>query len=211
MRALILSNGQEPGNELLLKEAAKSDIIICADGAAKWADEKGIKIDCIVGDFDSIHINLAQEIATKHDAQILKLPQIKDMTDTKVCIEIAKEKGADEISLLGALGKRIDHSIANIELLVYCRRIGMHGKIIDEACEIDVSCVDLEFEGKKGDIVSLFPYGVNVKVKKTHNLAYPLENHNLQLGQALGVSNVLTEDYAKVEIANGWLIGIINR
>lgn len=85
----------------------------------------GIVPDVIIGDFDSVNADTLDFFKKKNDIEWTKLNPVKDDTDTEAAIRLAIEKGAQSITLLGATGSRIDHVLANIELL----GIGLRHKV----------------------------------------------------------------------------------
>ena len=95
------------------------DFFICADSGFSHAERLGIKPDIIVGDFDSYGGELPE------DSEIIRTVPEKDDTDTLMAVKKAIELGYTEISLFGALGgKRFEHSIANIQTMLYARENG---------------------------------------------------------------------------------------
>lgn len=86
------------------------------DRGALIAINKGIKLDYAIGDFDSItDIELKQ--IEKTCPNIIKLNRIKDDTDTEYAIKYFKD--ATEFIIHGGIqGKRIEHLISNINLIL---------------------------------------------------------------------------------------------
>ena len=87
------------------------DYVICADGGWDIATELGILPNLLIGDFDSIKSPLPDGIET-----IKFLPE-KDYTDLDLAIRTAVEKGYSHLTVIGGIGGRLDHTIANIQLL----------------------------------------------------------------------------------------------
>lgn len=194
MKALVLLNGEPPSSELLIEKAANSEFIVCADGAAEWAYPI-VKIDALVGDMDSMDSNHPIFGSCK---EIVRLPCEKDETDAQVAVLLCAQRGADEICILGALGKRLDHALGNVQLLVLLHKMNINAVIEDDVNA--VFCVNgtKHFFGKRGDLLSIIPLGENVRAT-TKNLKYPLNSYNLQLEKPLGISNVFLSENAQVE------------
>ena len=106
----------------------ESDFIIACDSGIEVAKELGIKPNLIVGDFDS---------SKKPDTDIetITLPVVKDDTDTMFAAREAVKRGFDEVVLLGVIGERIDHTLANIYILSYLGKQGVNGLIVDDYSE----------------------------------------------------------------------------
>ena len=94
-------------------EFNEDDIIICADAGYQLALSEDIKPDIIIGDFDSA------SRPTVNGSRVIELPVIKDDTDTLSCLRYALSLGVKEIVILGGIGGRLDHTIANLKLLSY--------------------------------------------------------------------------------------------
>lgn len=110
MNAYIITGG-----DVLLKniniELLEGDIVIAADSGFETAKKLKLPVDVIVGDMDSIKVELPRGIET------VKLPAEKDVTDTEAAVEIALERGAESICIVGGIGTRVDHTLASIGIL----------------------------------------------------------------------------------------------
>ena len=93
------------------------DCMLASDSGMEFFRRTGIVPDVIIGDFDSVNADTLDFFKKKNDIEWTKLNPMKDDTDTEAAIRLAIEKGAQSITLLGATGSRIDHVLANIELL----------------------------------------------------------------------------------------------
>lgn len=207
LKAAILCNGTPPSYELLKKELTGVELVVCADGSAKWALLSGVKIDVLVGDMDSLDNETLKRVA-QSGCEIVRLNQEKDETDTQVAVDLAIARGADELVLLGATGTRLDHTLGNVQLLVHCCKRNIQARIVDEHNVLFVTHSKAEFSGEKGQILSIIPLGEHIETTTT-GLYYPLKNHMLDLGQPLGVSNVFTGNSAGVEVSGGYAAVIL--
>lgn len=205
MRAVLLCNGEAPSEAMLSQALSEADLVVCIDGAADVLAKYGGRAHALVGDFDSLGEARALQLAQLWRCEVLRLNESKDKTDTQVAAEFAIEKGAKELIFLGALGKRFDHAFANVSLLTHCARLGASGVIRDQYCEVRVCCRTLVLPGKPGDLLSILPLGVNVRIRATDGLAYPLYDFDMLLGDSRGVSNVFEADEALVDVADGWV------
>lgn len=199
MKAVIICNGEPPSKALIERECKDADYVICADGGAMYAGH--VKVDLFVGDFDSY-----DESKMPADAEILKLDCEKDETDAEVATYMAMQKGADNIVYLAAMGKRLDHTLANIQLLVQCAYKNVSATLKDDKSTIYVISKMTIFRGKPGDLLSIFPIGLNVEIRSLHGLKYPLHNTRLNLSKPRTVSNEFSDNTAIVDIASGWVV-----
>lgn len=94
----------------------KGEYIIGVDMACSLLMEKNIPIDLAIGDFDSVKKGTMKEVIEYSDKALI-YPTEKDETDTYLAVKEALEMDHTEIIIYGAVGKRFDHSYANIPLL----------------------------------------------------------------------------------------------
>lgn len=203
MRALIVLGGDAPGRELLERCMLRSDLTIAADrGICAFAGTELLP-DLLLGDMDSV----PADVLARYEGRVpeRRLGSIKDDTDGVDALDYAIEQGAREITLLGALGGRLDHALANLMLLVRASRHGVRAQIIDE--RVRIARVDGEetIEDAVGDTLSLLPFG-EARGVTLEGFFYPLSDHTLKSDYPLGVSNVITERAARVRVREGDLI-----
>jgi len=207
MKLLIISNGDIKDYNFYEKLLKDVDMIICADGGANHAYRMKLKPHLIVGDLDSIEEEVL-EFYEKEGVRIEKYPPMKDETDTQLAMLKAIELGATDVTFIGVIGERFDHSYANLSLLFYLLNRNIKGKIVNEMNEIYLINKFIEVEGKKGELLSLLPYSKEVKGIYTKGLFYGLSGQSMDLEMPYGISNVFTEDKATIEIEEGLLLVI---
>lgn len=207
MKAVIFTGGDIKNYEKVRKYVANADFIICADSGVRHAFKMNIKPDILVGDLDSISYEDRRKVE-ELGIKIVKFPKEKDYTDTELAICEALKVGASEAVLLGALGGRPDHSLANVFLMVSFKEEGLDLRLADENWEMFVIDKKIKIPGKKGDILSLIPLTPKVQDVKTDGLYYPLNSETLLMGPARGISNVFIENEATVNLKEGLLLAI---
>lgn len=210
MKALIFAGGNVKDYTSLKVYVKDVDFIICADSGTHHALKMGIIPDLIVGDLDSINSKALSKVK-EMGIEIAEFPPEKDYTDTDLAIRIAQEKGASEAILIGGIGDRPDHSLANILLLVQYNKMGLKLRLVGENWEIFLIDKKAEIFGEKGDLLSLIPISPKVTGITTYGLYYPLKKASLYLGQALGISNVLLKDKATVQLEEGLVFAVKHR
>jgi len=208
-RVVILSGGTIENQEFLGEKLAESDtsVIICADGAVRHLHSLGIIPSVIIGDMDSVDERDLEEYRTK-GSTILTYSREKDETDTELALHYALNLKPEEIWIVGALGGRIDHTLANISLLVTAANRGVFTKIIDEACEIFVTMGQITVDGTRGQTVSLLPVSSRVTGITLDGFEYPLLDGVMEIGKPCGISNTLMRDRGTISIATGCLLVI---
>ena len=208
-RAIIFSNGIIRNINFYRTLIKKNDFIICADGGLKFAKKLGLKPDLLIGDFDSLGRKEILGIE-KNGTRVLKFPAEKDKTDTQLALEYALSNGAREIIMLGSLGGRTDHMLANIHLLKMGTDKNVDIKLIDEFNEIRLIKKTITFKAKKRETLSLIPFSNKVAGIYTKGLKYALKNGEMVLGNPYGVSNVAVSAKVKIKIRSGLLLVIRN-
>ena len=208
MKAIIIANGQIHDGDFYRSLVAPTDLVICADGGASNALALGLQPQVVVGDLDSLDESLRYRLEKEH-CQFIVHPARKDETDLELAIKYAVEQGAQEIFILGALGYRLDHALANVLLLALPELRSVKARILDGRQEVFLIRGEVLIEGQVGDTLSLLPLTEEVTGIYTEGLEYPLENGTLYLGPALGVSNTLTAPQAWVRVGQGLLLATI--
>ena len=203
MNVLIVLGGDAPGKKLLESCAACADLTIAADRGLEAFATAGLRPDVLLGDMDSV----SEEVLCRMqgESEIDRLPAIKDDTDGVHALDVAIERGAKHITLLGALGGRMDHAMANLMLLIRAHRAGVKAQILSENVRIERVDGCCAIHNAKGDTVSLLPLG-EAKGVTLSGFFYPLENHDLDSSYPLGISNVVTEETACVRVRGGDLL-----
>lgn len=139
-----------------------------------------------------------------------RLPVEKDDTDMLAAIKEGLAAGYQQFSLFGALGGRLDHTIANIQSLLYLLNHGARGTIWgDDMSVLLIRNESLFFtaeEAENGRRISVFAFGGDAQGVTEKGLKYPLDHVTLKQEFPVGVSNEFTGQDALVEVQNGMLL-----
>ncbi|MEW5990275.1 MAG: thiamine diphosphokinase [Chloroflexota bacterium] len=216
-RALVLADGRPPTRAGLDRAwpgwADGIDLVVAADGGARLAAALGLAIDAWVGDGDSLGA-AGLEALRRAGVPIELATTDKDASDAELGLLAALRAGAVEVTILGALGgPRLDHALANVQLLAHPAAAGSEVQLLDPAGRVRLLSapdqaggpVRLGLAGRPGDIVSLLPLGDAIGVT-TAGLAYPLRDEDLPAGPARGLSNVREGSSAAVTLRRGRLL-----
>ena len=213
MKICIILNGEIKNYDYIKNIITKNnyDYIICADGGANHSYKMGITPDYIIGDLDSISSNIIDFYKLKN-VKFEKFPSKKNETDTEICVYLASRLNAKEIDFIGALGGRLDHMIANINLLYYVRNQGIYTKIISEDEDIYIAInEEISINGDMGDTISVIPLNGDAKGVTLNRLEYPLNNYDMKFSLPLGISNVMLDKKCNIKVEQGSLIIIRNK
>ena len=212
MRAIIFANGELPNPQSvkdLLHHGDSDDVaIIAADGGTHHALAAGVTPDIVIGDLDSLSPE-AQARVEAAGAQIVRFSPRKDETDLELALLYAARGSATKITILGALGGRLDQTLANVLLLALPELRGIDARIVEGAQEAFLIQGEATIDGAPGDTVSLIPLGGNAEGVTTGGLEWPLSEDTLCFGPARGVSNVLTAKQARVRLRQGILLCVV--
>jgi thiamine pyrophosphokinase len=154
LKAVILADGSFPVHQIPLGYLRSADHIICCDGSAENLIMADLEPEAIVGDLDSISPDIAERFKDR-----LFQDSDQDTNDLTKSVRWCIKNQFKEVVILGATGKREDHTIANISLLgEYCREIEVTmitdtGTIIPLLKSCKVSC----FPGQQVSIFSIDP------------------------------------------------------
>lgn len=209
METLIISGGdiEEEFLKSFIKKQ-KIDKVIVADRGLEILNKINLVPNYIIGDFDSVNESILNEYKNKN-IEVLKLNPEKDYTDTHMALKLAIELKSNQIYILGALGKRMDHTIANIHILKEAVDNNINCKIIDKNNEIElITSGTNEVKNSKYKYISLIPLTSNVTGIILKGFKYSLDNATLEIGQSIGVSNEIVSDKAEIIIKTGILIMI---
>ncbi|MEA4869113.1 MAG: thiamine diphosphokinase [Christensenella sp.] len=175
------------------------DLVIAADGG--YAQLGDVRADLVVGDFDSLGY-------VPEGEQIVRHPARKDDTDTMLAARIGLERGYRAFQLLGGVGGRLDHTLANLQTLAFLRANGAHAALRGEAGET-ITLIEnesLRFRAGLDGILSAFCYGTRAEGVFERGFAYSLDNATLTDDHPLGVSNAFTGVTAEVSVRAGRLL-----
>jgi thiamine pyrophosphokinase len=174
--------------------------VICADGGANTALKMGITPDVIVGDLDSIH---AEALVKFRRVEMFE-DRSDQTTDLEKAISWTIQSNFDHITVVGASGKRLDHTVGNLGVL---RKFYPDAIItlVDDNGELCYVGREYSFEAEKGDVVSLIPLN-RCEGVSTDGLKYPLDREDLELGVREGTSNVVVSSPVSIKVKKGHLL-----
>lgn len=178
------------------------DLQIAADAGLRLCRELGRTPDLVLGDFDSMDVSEAP-------ADALRVPVEKDDTDTGLALREGLRRGCREFFIYGGTGgRRLDHTLANLQSLAFLRENGARGWLYDRDFVYTViknETLTLRREVDWG-LVSLFALGDRARGVTLTGLQYPLDHAELTCAFPLGVSNHFAEERAAVTVEDGLLL-----
>lgn len=196
------------------------DTVVCADSGLDSAYRLGLPVQYAMGDFDSV----SKEVLAYYQrtvfsdgvkTQFVKYPPEKDATDSHIVLDWVVNRLPAEILILGATGRRLDHFLANVNILMKPLSYGIPAYIVDKHNKIylmDHSHV-IRREEMFGKYISFIPFTEEVSAVYLRGFKYELDGQTLTLGDSIGVSNEMGEgkDAGLVEFGDGVLIVVESR
>ena len=194
-------------DEYVIEKPEAGDLVIAADAGYLTAQKMGITPDVLLGDFDTLGVeNIPDGI------ECLRVPAEKNDTDTQLAVSTAIERGAKEITIIGGVSGRLDHTLSTLSILedLWERKNDRIYAILTDGKN------RVRFIRNSGAILprsqyryfSLIAADELVKGVTLEGCKYPLKNGRISRRHQWAVSNEITGNCALVEISRGgvWVI-----
>lgn len=181
-RFIILCNGRPPSKKLFQQILASADFFIAADGGGNRSRELGHAPDVVIGDLDSF------ESHDEDNFEVVFEPD-QNTNDLEKALQLARQKGATQVQVLGATGYRLDHTLKNLSVLKQFTPFFQRLVLKDNFGEMFLSPRRFQAELPVGTQISLFPLSGIVEGIHTSGLKYPLDHESLENGVRDGSSN----------------------
>ena len=208
MRALILAGGGLTVTPLL-RRLSEADVVIAADSGLRHASTLGLTPDLIIGDFDSASAEDLQRFA---HVPVERYDSRKNYLDLELALQAAFDRGATELCLFGALGSRLDQSLAALFIASRLKHQGvdvsLHGATQDVFLLAGKDKLELPFAPTQ--LFSLLSLSEHTTISVT-NADYDLDDFKLLYGVGLGASNRVKTSPLSVTTSEGSLALIVER
>jgi len=188
--------------------------VVAVDGGYAHLDAIGVAPDAVVGDFDSLgYVPAAPDVR--------RFPPEKDESDMELACQVAVEAGCDTLVLYGCLGRRLDHTIANLQVMTRLARTGLRAFAVGDEYAVAVlhgepgHPASLAFspipaaalaQGAYGACLSAFAIGGAARGVWERGLKYALSDATVPDDVSLGLSNEFAEAAASVSVEDGDLV-----
>ena len=211
-KAVIALNGELKGNKEEYKKliGGKDVLFVAADGGALLLESIGFLPDVIIGDFDSL-TEVQYQHYEKMGVKIIKYPVEKDETDGELALQYCRERGFNNIVIIGSTGGRLDQQLANIFLLEYAFRNGVTAFIKEPGLEMGIIDREKVFFRKIGAGLSLIPLDEKVSGVTITGCKYLLNAGNLLRYKTRGISNIIEQEKAVITVEKGLLLYVLNK
>lgn len=200
-RCIVFAGGPAADYDRVTLDLRPDDYMIACDAGYLAAQHFAVTPHLVVGDFDSFHGAIDPSI------EVLTVPAKKNDTDTGLGVKQGLARGCDEFVIVGGFGGRLDHTLANLQLLGWLCEQGARGTMLsnnNRAWAIRDGAITLP--RLAGHFLSVFAWGGVCTGVNLEQLAYPLRNHTLAPTFSLGVSNEFIDAEARVSVEHGTLL-----
>lgn len=206
MRAFIYTGGTVRA-EYITEHPKADDLCIAADQGYHTAKALGERIDLLLGDFDSIG-----SVPRDEGVEIRQVPAEKDYTDTQLAVEIALERGAEEIIIIGGLSGRLDHTLSTLAILEDLNTRGVYCTVTDGQNRARyMKSTSTLIARSPYKYLSLIAADEVVKGVDIEGCKYPLKKATLRRSHQFAVSNEITGNVAFISVKKGGVFLIESR
>ncbi len=197
MRAFVFGGG-EIFPEYIEEKVQEGDIVVCADSGYKNAVALGVKVDILVGDFDSLG-----EIP-RDACEVVRVPAQKNSTDTQLAVDIAIERGAEEIIIIGSTSGRVDHALSTMAILEFLYEKKIPACVVNGQNRIrfirDSGIILIRSAYRYFSVVTLDKLAKKVSIE---GAKYPLLKKDIERGFQFAVSNEIVKNAALITVKKG--------
>lgn len=210
LKALLVLNGNIGSLKKLESLGRKFDFILCADGGANYCLKASLMPSLVIGDLDSISKETLNQIY-ELNIPIKKFPTKKDKTDAELSLDYLISEGFKDITLIGSIGNRIDHTLANLLLLTKLNKKGIQGRIVDNNNIIYLVDKELILNKEKDSFLSIIPITNTGAIVTLKGFEYELESTVIDFGSTFGVSNKILDERGHILVHEGQCLAIVSR
>ncbi len=209
-KCIIIGAGDLTMGEITVGE---EDYVIAVDGGLSYCGILGVEPDKLVGDFDSVSDSEREAIRTLKEQipeRIMELPQEKDDTDMLAALKYGLELGYTDFRIYAGTGGRFDHTLANIQCLLYLKNHGATGYMVDgTGMMLVIQNEAVHFQKNLEGYMSLFSLGKETKGVTIQGMKYPLNQYTLTNDYPIGISNEFIGEEATISVEEGELVCMI--
>lgn len=209
-RCIVIGAGDLTVGTLPVEE---KDYVIAVDGGLTYCGVLQLEPDMIIGDFDSVsegELQALLQLQAEIPERILRLTPEKDDTDMLVALKHGLKKGYRDFRIYAGTGGRLDHTIANIQCLLYLKKQGATGYLCDGTGMILVICnEEVSFRSGMEGYLSLFSLGREAKGVTIRGMKYPLDHYTMTNNYPIGISNEFIGEQAVICVEDGEAVCIV--
>ena len=200
IHALIVTGGPLPSCNFVLPEA---ELVIVADSGGDHAEELGLEVDLLIGDFDS-----CSEEAIGRANEVRRFPVDKDVTDLELALAAAIEKNCSSVTILTSARGRFDHTFGNIVVASSNRWSELEIDLFVDESYTKIIRDKAKLTGNPSDTLTLIAMGGTAFGITSIGLKWELDGIDLSVGSGLGISNEYIAHEVEISVDEGTLLSI---
>lgn len=193
---------------------AEDDLVIAVDGGLNYCSVLEVEPDIILGDFDSVGVQQKEallELQKQIPDRVIVLKPEKDDTDMLAALKLGLEFGYINFQIYAATGGRLEHTIANIQCLLYLKNRDAAGYLMDGNGMIFVmQNEEVRLRNTLEGYLSIFALGKYAKGVTIKGMKYELEQDTLTNDFPIGISNEFIGEEAVIRVEDGELVCMIS-
>lgn len=214
-RCILVCAGDLEISDIPVRE---EDLVVAVDGGYLYCQIFGIEPDVVIGDFDSLEEKYVAEMEAVYSENVsetgkkrmIRLNPVKDDTDTLAALRFGLEEGFREFHLYGALGGRLEHTLANLQCLLFLKEAGAAAYIWDGTSMITLIRNEaISFRKEMEGMLSVFAVGGKAEGVNIKGLKYILTDAVIKEDFPIGISNEFIGEKAEIEVKKGALLIIV--
>lgn len=204
MKRAFIYTGGTVWTEGITESPSEGDLIIAADVGLENARKCNQTPHLLLGDFDSL-----KEPNLPDTVECIRVPAEKNDTDTQLAVRVALERGCTDITVIGGLDGRLDHTLSAVAILEDLNARKIRAQITNGKNRVSFlrndSALILKSRFRYLSLIAADPLVKGVTVE---GCKYPLKNARLSRRNQYAVSNEITGNCAFIDVRRGgvWLI-----
>lgn len=192
----------------------ETDYLIAVDGGIMYCQILQLEPDLVIGDFDSVTgewKDAVLYIKEKVPEKVVTLLPEKDDTDMYAALKKGLEAGYSNFRIYAGTGGRLEHTIANIQCLLFLKHNNAVGYIMDGGGMILViENESVSFRREMEGYLSVFSLGKEAKGVTIKGMKYELDDYIMSNDYPIGISNEFCGETAEISVKEGQLAIIVS-
>lgn len=189
---------------------AEEDLVIAVDGGLDYCAVLNVEPDLILGDFDSLseeEYAAVEQLEQQIPERVIRLQREKDETDGLAALQEGLKRGYTEFRIYAGTGGRFDHTLANIQCLLYLKNRGASGYLVDgTGMMLVIKNEAIHFRRNLKGTLSLFSMVEESKGVTIRGMKYELEHASVRSDFPIGISNEFIGQEAEILVEDGTLV-----
>lgn len=188
----------------------EEDLVIAVDGGLDYCAVLNIEPDLILGDFDSLsgeEYAAVEQLEQQIPERVIRLQREKDETDGLAALQEGLKRGYREFRIYAGTGGRFDHTLANIQCLLYLKNRGAAGYLVDgTGMMLVIKDEAIHFKRNLKGTLSLFSMVEESKGVTIRGMKYELDRASVRNDFPVGISNEFIGQEAEILVEDGTLV-----